>query len=216
VLSLVEREVTSPQAVVAHGVDEIKSIIAEWADEKAVGVVGAAICDVADTLLTPAYGGVVPRTRDKLEALKLSPVVLGLLLSHAFAMPEVVVGLHARKIVTALDMVDWEEAGTTMKTKVKMTDLPPSHVKKSLLTWLPPGQRGSFHDLMETVGTIVSDKTCGAWGKLKTCINGAFTAKDKKAITALVVTISQMYRTGRKRRDSPEDPEELSTGQCDP
>jgi hypothetical protein len=177
-LSFVKEKLTTPEAVVAHG---------------ATGQVSTVIHDVA-TVLKDEFDGKVPLgSVAELEPLKLVPNVVSLLSTHIYGIPDLVVGLHARKIVTALDMVDWEESGTAKKSEVKMKDIQASHVQKSLLTWVPPGHKSSFHDLMESLGPVLSDRSSGAWGKLKGCVEGNFKGKDKQELIYIIETVYAFY-----------------------
>ena len=100
-------------------------------------------------------------------------------------------------------MVDWEETGATKKTEVKMVDLPASRVKKSLLRWLPLGEKAAFYDIMDSIGTLLSDQHIGMWGRVTSTINGHFCPKDKKLLMEMAESISQFYRAtaggGKKR-----------------
>jgi endonuclease III len=200
---------TSPEAVSAYDVDDLDVFFHEHnSSDKADKAVSAAIHQVA-TLLVDEHDGVLPKTRAGLLGLKLDATVSDLLLANVFGIPQLIVGLHARKILVALDMVDWEETGTTQKADVKMINVTACNVKKSLQTWLPPGEKVVFHDLMESLGDIISNKSTGVWGTVTNAINGSFNARDKKALMGMVETISQFYRatTSRGKKFSSPSPE---------
>jgi endonuclease III len=178
-LAFVGEHLTSADAVEEYGEDQLVNLIDQC--NTGIKAVGASIHTVA-SLLVNGHDGVVPQTRAELLKLKVDATVSDLLLLDVFGAPQLVVGLHARKILVALDMVDWEETGATLKSDVKMVDVKAGNVKKSLQTWLPLGEKAGFHDLMESLGAIVSDKSCGVWGKVRRTINGNFNAKDKKSL----------------------------------
>lgn len=123
--------------------------------------------------------------------------VASLVMCNAFASTELVVSLHARKILTALDMVDWEEAGVEKKSDVKMTKLPVEKVKRSLHTWIPRGEKARFHDTMDGVGSVLSARCQGDWGKIKVAIQTHACAKDKDAMLKMTERICQFYKATR-------------------
>ena len=51
-------------------------------------------------------------------------MVASKLLQQVFGQMDLFVGLHARKVVCAFDLVDWEESGTTFKQNIKMVNMP--------------------------------------------------------------------------------------------
>lgn len=192
-LALVENDLTSAEAVCEVDADTVQELIAGFDDKN---LVGAAIFAVAMKLNTD-HNGIVPRDKDGLLTIKLDDTVASLLMQHVFGSTELIVGLHARKILTALDMVDWEETGATVKKEVKMVSLPPKNVKKSLRTWLPKGEAVGFHDTMDTIGSLIAAPQSGEWGRLKAAINSSFATKDKDKLNEMVAHISQMYRATR-------------------
>lgn len=150
--------------------------------------------------------GLVPMDKEALKALGVDDTVTSLLFSEVFGSPELVVGLHARKILVALDMVDWEFA-CTEKSKFKMSSLTVSMVKRSLMTWLPKGEVTLFHDTMDTVGNLLAARVKGDWGKVKMVIQSHFSPKDGQMLLAIAETISQLYkatRSGGRARKRPE------------
>jgi hypothetical protein len=192
-LAFVVAKLITPAAVAMHGEARLQAIIVRFDVDRSLG---GAIHAVASELVKEPYAGIVPRTRDGLKDLPIHSDVTTLLLQHVYGeSSEFVVGLHARKILIALDMVDWEETGHEKKVDIKMLNLPANRVKKSLLTWLPLGEKAAFHDLMDSLGSILSPiKSVGVWGRVTATINGNFAQKDKKALTEMVENISQFYR----------------------
>ena len=94
----------------------------------------------------------------------------------------------------ALDMIDWEDLGVNAKADVKMAKLNGMKVKRSLLTWLPKGEAASFHDTMHSLGTLLSSKTHGEWGKVKAAISRHFVPKEKEALFKMIESIRQFYK----------------------
>jgi len=180
---------TSAEAVCGDDANRLQEIIGEYDDKN---LVGAAIFTVATNLNTN-HDGIVPRDKEGLLAIDVEDTVASLLMQHAFGSTDIVAGLHARKILTALDMLDWEETKAENKKDVKMADLPPGRVKKSLKTWLPKGESVGFHDTMDSIGSLIAARRSGEWGRLTTVINTNFSVKDKKVLLEMVQHISQFY-----------------------
>ena len=84
--------------------------------------VGQSLFDIATKL--EEHRQCVPFTKEGLMAVKVNEMVASLLLQQVFGETELVVGLHARKVVCALDLVDWEESGATLKQNIKMVNMP--------------------------------------------------------------------------------------------
>ena len=114
-----------------------------------------------------------------------------------FGSTDIFIGLHARKIVTALDFFDWEESGTSVKSEVKMQSITGKHVKESLKTWMPKGEARFFPELMESLGMLLGADTCGTYGKVKKVINQRFSPADKKTLVIMVDCIIQFYTSLR-------------------
>lgn len=160
-------------------------------------LVGATIRHVAVELQKAPWNGAVPTSKAGLLAIGVDTTVASLLMSHVFGSTDIVIGLHARKILTALDMYDWEESGVKKKTDVKMVNIPTSLVKKSLKTWLPKGDSRDFYDLMDSIGSLLQHPQPGDWGKLTKPINRVFAPKEKQALFEMVENITQFYRATR-------------------
>ncbi|CAB9526310.1 unknown protein [Seminavis robusta] len=143
--------------------NRIQKVINDYDDKN---LVAATIKSIAAKLLEPElkHEGKIPTNKKDLMTI-CSENVASLLMSHVFGSTELVVGLHARKILVALDMYDWEESGTTQKADVKMANIPASMVKKSLKTWLPKGESHDFFDMMDTLGSLFPTKA-GVCGKI--------------------------------------------------
>ena len=177
--------------------EEVKNLTAVQvqemiSEEDSDNKVGATIHEVATNL--HRAGGDVPTTKEGLTNLGLEDTVVCLLMQHVFGSRELVVDIHARKILTALDMVDWEEPGFTAKSDIKMVKLNGMKVKRSLLTWLPKGEAASFHDTMHSLGALLSSKTHGEWGKVKAAISRHFVPKEKEALFKMIESIRQFYK----------------------
>lgn len=163
------------------------------------------IVDVSTAIM--ASTGSVPHNRDALKALGLDDTVVALLMTQVYASTELIVGTHARKILVALDMIDWEEVAKE-KSKVKMSSLPSDKVKRSLLTWLPRGEATHFHDTMDSIGNLLQARTQGDWGRIKSTIATRFSPKDNQALLSMAESICQFYKVVRatsKPRKRPND-----------
>ena len=136
---------------------ELQGIISEAAGDNHDGA-GESIYTVATELLKDSYNGRVPTTKKDLLAVNVDPNVASLLMQDVFGLSELVVSIHARKIVIALDMIDWEETGATLKSLLKTQAISVYRVKESLSTWLPKGEALHFHDVMESLGTVAWDR----------------------------------------------------------
>jgi endonuclease III len=142
------------------------------------------------------HGGTVPQDRATLKSYGVDDVTASLLLTQVFGATELIVGLHARKILIALDMVDWEFTGEE-KTKLKLSKLPAEKVKRSLFTWLPKGEASTFHDTMNSIGNLLCARTQGDWGRITKAINSHFSPKEKDVLMNMAETICQFYKATR-------------------
>ena len=115
-----------------------------------------------------------------------------------FGSTELVVGLHLRKLVCALDLFDWEESGAKAKNELKMSKIPGIHVRKSLSVWMPPGQGRAFQDAMEALGEALGSIKQGFWGKLDRVIKRHYNAADKKLLMDMVTSVTQFYKVTKK------------------
>jgi len=70
-------------------------------------------------------------------------------------------GLHLRKLVVAIDFIDWESAGVSSKLDIKMTKVPAAHVQRSLLTWIPQGERLVMFDTLEELAFVIGSSKKG-------------------------------------------------------
>ena len=200
-LKFIEEGLTSPATVCDRTANQIQAIIAEIDNGNNRG---AAIHHIATELMKPKYGGVVPKSREKLLELGLKGMIVPLMM-HLFGSTDLVISIHGRKIVTALDMLDWEESGASDKLDIKMEKLPPLWVKKSLMTWLPRAEYVRFFDTMGSLGPLLASQAQGDWGPVKAAINNHFSSNDKPQLTEMVENIRQFYlvtKTGGKQTRS--------------
>jgi hypothetical protein len=161
--------------------------------------------EVAKTLLAVAtviqddHDGIVPQTKEGLKSIVEEPL-LSLLMQQVYASSELVISLHTRKILVALDMMDWEEFGAKMKSEVLMGKVSPEKVRKGLRTWLPKGEGVHFHDTMDSIGSLISARSKGDWGKIEKVIASHFSTKDKDALTNMTNAIHQFCKATRGSR----------------
>ncbi|CAB9504958.1 unknown protein [Seminavis robusta] len=192
VLAFLGQGLVSPDDFAAATVQSLKKIL----DDYDINGKAAATLKSIGTDLVANFEGSVPFKRADLSSI-CDDTVTSLLMSHVFGSTDTVVGLHTRKILTALDMVDWEESGTSEKAEIKMVDLPPALVKRSLKTWLPKGEGSALHDKMDSLGRILGNLRQGTWGKVTRVLNSNLSPKEKKAATEMVLSISQFYKATR-------------------
>ena len=145
------------------------------------------------TVLVNDHGGKVPQDKDSLLALGVDETVVWKLMQHVFGSTEVIIGLHTRKIVCAIDIHDWEESGAEKKSDIKMAKISAGHVKASLSTWFPKGDGRRFQDSMEQLGEAISISRIGMWGRITAAVNRHFPSKEKKELLALLNKITQLY-----------------------
>ena len=157
-------------------------------------LVANAIKTIAVELNKPEHNGRMPTTKDGLLACGMDDSVASLLMQHVFGSTELLVGLDTRKLLVALDMIDWEESGTAVKTDVKMAKISPDRVRKSLATWLPKGEGRTFQDLIEDMAQILGENPVGFWGKLTRLLNANFSTKDKNQLTKMAESVISFYR----------------------
>ena len=152
--------------------------------------------------LVSDYSGNVPSTKVQLKTLGIDDTVASIMMQQVFASTELVVGLHARKILVAVDLYDWEETGVAQKRDVKMAKVSADHIKKSLKVWLPQHYYAGFHDLMETIGETIGSNQVGMWGRVKGVINNHINTKDKDQLIADLTHITQFYVATKTRRNN--------------
>ena len=155
------------------------------------------ILSVATELDKAKYNDQIPTTKEGLVGATISETVATKLMQDVFASTELVVGRHARKIVVALDLHDWEESAKN-KQDFKMTKLGPERARKSLLKWLPKGEKRNFQETMDALGDTFGEGEVGTWGKFKDTLNRHFNTKDKRALTEMVESIVRFYKSTKR------------------
>lgn len=142
-----------------------------------------------------AAGGNVPTTFDELVDCGISDTVAHLLMQQVFGSTEIIIGLDTRKVVCALDLIDWEGLeGVTLRSEIKMNLVTSTHVDRSIHTWLPRGQSLEFQQAMESLGFIIGANKKGFWGRLQAVITKNFKGKDKIKVEAMVNDILRFYK----------------------
>ena len=142
-------------------------------------------------------GKQVPSTRDSLKAIGVEDGVAQLLMMHVFGSTELVISLNARKILTALDLFDWEETGAKSKMECKMVNVQAERARKSTMTWIPKGDAILFHDVMDSLGSLLGPDTRGVWGKVTEVIKKHFAFNDKKDLEEWALEIIRFYKVAR-------------------
>ena len=188
-LGLTQRKWVSPATMANVTVQQLQEVISKHHTGEGMA---QTIVTLVGKLNAPPFSGQVPQTKTPLLQLVCDHTA-SLLMAQVFASTELVIGLHTRKIVCALDLYDWEESGTTSKSDVKMTSIPTAHVRKSLKTWMPKGIGRDLNHVMDSLGAIIGEKQQGEWGKVKSTINNSFPSKEKQNVLDMVLSISQFY-----------------------
>ena len=135
-----------------------------------------------------------PVTLEEIEECGVENGVARQLMQQIFGSTEIVVGLNTRKVVVALDLIDWEFLAVEQKSDVKMKNLSASHVKCSILTWLPREHGLDFQESLEQIGLAIGSNRSGFWGEMKNVIKRHFSPKDKAELLAMAEQILRFYK----------------------
>ena len=145
-----------------------------------------------------------PSTLATLKELGADDIVARRVMQHVFGSNELVISIHCRKIVCALDMFDWEETGADKKDTVKMVKVQAKAVRNSLVTWLPKGEGRQFQDALDSLGEALGTKRVGSWGKVTATVNKHYAPKQKKKLIGMLEDISRFYKatkSGGRRKN---------------
>ena len=164
-------------------------------DEEAIPA-AVTILNLCKELVKAPYNGVVPSTEAGLEAVGLKEDVSAPLLQRVFGSTALHCGLNLRKLVVAIDLIDWEAAGVSSKLDIKMTKVPAAHVLRSLLTWTPQGERLVMHDILEELAFVVGSSKQGFWGRYEK-LTKKHSAKDKNLLMSMATDIVRFYKAVR-------------------
>ena len=160
---------------------------------------GNVLCQLAQDLENN-HGGLVPFTKDEVTSLHgVTPNVASLLMQHVFGDTQVVFGIDACKIFVALDLFDWQECREDNKRSVKMTDINPQWINKSMDTWLPKPKQIKLQHTLGRYGCSIGVHQKGNWGMLKSKIMKHFKAEDKKTLPEMVNRITWFYIAAKKK-----------------
>ena len=120
------------------------------------------------------------------------------LMQDVFGSTEIVIGLNIRKVVVAIDLIDWEGInGVERRSEMKSKDVTPAYVKRSILTWLPAGTGMPFQDAVERIGAAIGKNTVGFWGKMQTVINKHFKPSEKEVLNSMADAILRYYKASK-------------------
>jgi len=153
----------------------------------------ATILNVCKELVKAPCNGAVPSTLDGLKAIGLTDDLSNTVLQCVFGSTGLHCGLNLRKLVVAADFFDWEHAGVASKLDIKLTKVPALHVQKSLLTWIPLGQRLVLQDTQEELAFVIGSNKQGFWGKYKKAAK-RHDAADKKILMDMATDICCFYK----------------------
>ena len=181
-------------------VDDIAAFIKDERANDIAQAIHALATEVA------ARDGSIPTTRNGLMELPMENIVARLVMQHVFGSDNLVVSIHFRKVMCALDMFDWEETGVSKKDNVKMAKVQAKHISNSLQTWLPRGAGRQLQDSVDSLGRALGANKVGFWGQLTSVVNKHYSPKDKKILMGMLEDISLFYRStkagGRKQKSS--------------
>jgi endonuclease III len=199
-LEFMDKGWESAECMCEASAQQVQTSISRYeSDEESSLQVANDLLAVANTV-DADHKGIVPQTKEELKSIGVKEPVLSLLMQHAYASSELVLSLHTRKVIVALDLVDWEEFGAEVKTEVKLGKVTADKVKRSLRTWLPKGEGVHFHDTLDSIGSLISARTPGDWGKIERAISLHFSAKDKTELTRMTNSIHQFSKATRSSR----------------
>jgi hypothetical protein len=203
---LLEEGLCTPEDYAAEGnLEAAKNIIPD---------IEAAVVPAVETIvaiskkLCADYDSKLPVTRSELLDIGIDEVVVSNMMRDVYGSSEIFASLSVRKVVVALDMVDWEDSGATTKLSVKMTDFKANKVKASLNTWLKRGERMAFLKAADSLGRALAEisRENLFWGPFRRTLNKHFNAKEKKSLEDIVNKLNQFIkatkRGGKKCEDS--------------
>lgn len=156
---------------------------------------GGPLHEIATNL--KAIDGKVPCCLEGLvDVVGLEDTLTGHVMQGVFGSAELVIGLHIRKLVCAVDFFDWEESGVSKKDELKMTKIPGGHVRKSLASWMPPGSGRACQDAVEALAEALG--TAKIWGKLTMAVKRHFNSNDEKELMEMATNIVQFCKVAKK------------------
>ncbi len=141
--------------------------------------------------------GHFPTDIDEFIACGVDQTLARRLCRDVFGSSQLVIGLNTRKVVVAIDLIDWEglgDGGFTRRSDVKPKDVKAQIVDGSVSTWIPPGLAGSFQDALESLGDIIGANARSFWGDLYGVIDKKFSQKDKTKVKDMTDAISRYYK----------------------
>ena len=185
-LSLLEKNLLRTENIVAATVEELNAAI-KGDSQFDVGNIGEELLEMAQSLNALEY---VPTREQEFKDCGIDSFVVHTLMQD--------VGLNIRKVVVAIDLIDWEALGVERRSDVKVKDLTAKHVKQSVLTWLPKGLGLDFQKAVEKVGEAIGTNKIGFQGKLQACINKHFKPAKKDKLVAMRDAILRYYNKATK------------------
>jgi len=148
--------------------ETVQSIVTNWDSESDAAEIIVAACT---KFVKAPHNGIALSTFEGLKALKVCDDVIIHMVQHVFGCTDLCFGVACCKLVVAVDLFEWEEGGVAEKENVKMAKIPLANVKKSVLTWLPNGQRLVIQDTLEVLAIAIGRNRSGFWGQLQKVAN---------------------------------------------
>lgn len=195
-LAFMNENLKSPAAFAYATKDQLDAIIL-GVDPNHDSTAAEDIIAVSKELETDKYNGQLPQDKKGLMDLGVDETVVDYMMQHIFGVTDLVVGLPIRKLVVAVDLHDWEETGAKCKDDVKMTSITADRVKKSLLTWLPRGDRREIQDSLDTLCVVVANNHVGMWGRLKKVMKH-FPKKEREELGDMINNIYNFCRLTKR------------------
>ena len=189
-LSLLEKNLLRTENIVAATVEELNAAI-KGDSQFDVGNIGEELLEMAQSLNALEY---VPTREQEFKDCGIDSFVVHTLMQDVFGTTDLIIGLNIRKVVVAIDLIDWEALGVERRSDVKAKDLTAKHVKESVLTWLPKGLGLDFQKAVEKVGEAIGTNKIGFQGKLQACINKHFKPAEKDKLVAMRDAILRYYK----------------------
>ena len=189
-LSLLEKNLLKSEAIVAATPEQLSAAIKGDGNFDA-GNIANNVMAMAQAMNALEY---IPTRENEFLDCGIDPYVVNTLMQDVFGATDLIIGLNIRKVVVAIDLIDWEELEVERRSDVKMKLLTDTHVKHSVLTWLPKGLGVDFQKAFEKVGEAIGNNKIGFQGKLNACINKHFKPAKKDKLTAMRDAILRYYK----------------------
>lgn len=181
----------SPKSLAGASLDSIQEAI-DIADNK--NKMAGRLQELASHVIT--NNGVVPSTKRGLKAMGIDDYVSTILLQEAFCeFTGPAISLSARKILVAIDMVDWEEFAPD-KSDINMKHVTDELVQRSLMTWLPCEDQADFHTVIASISNLCSGTvTKKLQNDVNSVVKERLSAKDRSQWEFMYQQMIDFFKT---------------------